>query len=326
MSRISAGGAHGHRLYLSIPAGLLAIVGAGGLVVGASRPLVPGGQSLRSAITWPSIWAVVALAAVTGLAGVFAILGGRSLVARLATSALVVPGFATAGLLGGWMQTTHGDTVREGGVAALALGGLLVTAGVLAIGVAALLGLVQLAVAHAGTAGWGAALLGLLTAAGLAQLWLLGSLTWNGASMLAGSELVEITARDDVGWSGVTVLGAVIAIVVAVAQASARRGGAAAGIALGAAVVAAVELGIRKLGGVPDATKLVENPGSAVSLRTESLIAAAATVVLALLLMVAVRGRDGAGGDWEPATDGADDDAAGSTDWDSERQWAYQPD
>jgi hypothetical protein len=320
-----------HRLSLSIPAGLLATAGSASLVVGATRPLTTGGASLRASTTWPSIWMFLALAGVTAIAGVLAFLGGRSVIARTATGALVVPALATAGLIGSWMQTNHGDTVHSGGVRALALGGMLVVLGALLLALAALLGLVQLAVGRAGHAGGIAALLGLLTAAGTAQLWFLGAVTWSGASMMSGSDLIEVTAQDKIGWSGMTLVGSVIAIVVTLGSASARRSAAAAGVALGAVALAGTELAVRMVVRLPNATDFVEGPATAISRNTGSLIATAATVLLGLLLALAVRGaRNGAPDQdgWESANRDLDDDAAtpDSTEWDAERQWAYQPD
>ncbi|MBI1757816.1 MAG: hypothetical protein HYR62_01080 [Actinobacteria bacterium] len=334
MSHINAGADNRHRLVLSVPAGLLAVAGSGSLAVGAHRPLVAGGATLRSASSWPSIWVVLGLAGVTALAGVVAFLGGRSALARTAVGALVIPALANAGLVGGWMQAHHGDTVRTGGVRALALGGLLVVLGVVLLAAAALLGLIQLATGGTTRAGRMAALLGLLAAGGTAQLWFLGGLTWSGASLMSSSDLIEVTARDDVGWSGLTVVGSVIAITVTLGHAAARRSAVAAGVALGAAALAGVELAVRMLVGAPAAAQLAEAPATAVTLRPGALVATGATALLGLLLAMLLRGTSDTASEesdyanWESSDRDLDDDAAApaSTDWDADRQWAYQPD
>jgi hypothetical protein len=272
---------HEHRLWLTLPAGLLATAGGGCAAAGVFQRYGSTPVTLRSMVTLPDWRLYLGLAVAVGVCGLLAVVGGRTALARTGAGALAVPAVLLAALNAGTAIRALDPLVSADGVQAIGPGAWLAMGGAAGGLVAALLVLGQSGGYAMPGFGVAAPALAALGAAGLLHSWL--------AAMVGGTQegqgyLAALTAGDHSGAATFAVVGGLGLAAAALGAVSGRRSAVAAGVALGGAIAAAVDLGVRSASvqGLLDA-------GAA--RRQETFIALAATVLVLLLLAVLLRGR-----------------------------------
>ncbi len=286
----------GHRLWLTLPTGLLAAAGGGAVVLGIfQRYDGPGTSSLRRAAPVPDWRLHLGLAIALGVAGLLAVLAGRTVLARTAAGMVVVPAIVLGTLTAGVAIGTLEPLIRAGGVDTIGPGGWLTMGGAAAGLLAALLALAQTGAYTGAGRGWLAPTLAAVGVVGLLDSWLAATVGPVGDPPLRSGYLAALTSQDHSGAITFAVLGGLGWAAVAIGYASGRHGAPAAGVALGAAVAVGVDLGVR-LGSVQGLLDAAAN----LDRRDETFIALGATVLALLLLAVLLRGRPAPLGE-EPA-------------------------
>jgi hypothetical protein len=286
----------GHRLWLTVPTGLLAAAGGGCVAAGIFQRYATGIESVRHTAVLPDWRLYLGLAAAVGVCGLAALVTGRTVLARTAVGVLAVPAVLLAALIAGAAIVALNPLVQANGVRAIGLGAWLMMGGAAAGLAAALLVLAQTGGYAAAGFGSLAPTLAALGAIGLVYSWVAGVAGRAGEPPLRSGYLALLTSLDHSGAATLAMVGGLGLAAAAVGIASGRRGAPAAGVALGAAVAVGVDLGVRLT-----TVQRMLDADSGLERRDETLIALGATVLALLLLAVSLRGRRVPEDDFEPA-------------------------
>ena len=285
----------GHRLWLTVPAGLLAAAGGGAVAAGLFQRYAKGTEPLRRTAVLPDWRLYLGLAIAVGVSGLAALVAGRTVLARTAVGMLAVPAVLLATLTAGTAIMTVQPLVQANGVQVIGLGAWLIMGGAAAGLLAALLVVTRTGgYADPGFGGM-APVLAALGAIGLLYSWVAGMVGPGDGSPSRSGYLAALTTSDSSGAATLAVVGGLGLAAAAVGIVSGRNGAPAAGVALGAAVALGVDLGIR-LATVQDLLDVDRG----LDRRDETFIALGAAVLALLLLAVLLRGRPAPEEDFEP--------------------------